>query len=51
MDLQQAKDQFNNIAEKSGILSRTKQKVEPSHKERDRSKYNSEQIDREFAMR
>ena len=35
MDLQQAKDQFNNIAEKTGILSRTKQKVEPSHKERD----------------
>ena len=35
MDLQQAKDQFNTIAEKTGILSRTKQKVEPCYKERD----------------
>jgi hypothetical protein len=34
MYLQQAKDQFNNIAEKTGILS-SKKKVEPSHKERD----------------
>ena len=35
MDIQYAKDRFNEIAEKTGILSRAEQKGEPSHEERD----------------
>jgi len=35
MDLQQAKDQFNEIAEKTGILSREKEKMHPNQDERD----------------
>ena len=35
MDLVQAKNRFNEIAEKTGILSRLGQKVEPNHNERD----------------
>ena len=35
MDLSKAKDRFNEIAEKTGILSRAEQKVEPTHAQRD----------------
>ena len=35
MDLQQAKERFSKIAEKTGILSRTEQKAGPSQDERD----------------
>ena len=35
MDLQQAKERFSKIAEKTGILSRIEQKAGPSQDERD----------------
>jgi hypothetical protein len=35
MDIQQAKDRFNEIAERTGILSREKEKLHPSQDERD----------------
>jgi hypothetical protein len=35
MDIQHAKDRFNEIAEKTGILYSAEQKGEPSHEEWD----------------